>query len=100
MPIIGALCQLRAEDIAKIIETYQTRKTEDKYSYVAKLQEVAENDYNLNIPRYVDTFEEEEPIDLIEVSKEIKKIDTEMVDIDKKIADYCKELGINSPFGE
>jgi len=90
--------KLREEDIAKIIEIYKDRKTEDKYSYVAMLDEVAENDYNLNIPRYVDTFEEEEEIDLAEVAQKIKNIDTEMVDIDKKIAEYCKELGINSPF--
>ncbi len=89
---------LRETDIVKILESYQNRKTEDKYSYVATIDEVAENDYNLNIPRYVDTFEEEEAIDLAEVAQAIKKIDTEMVDIDKKIAEYCKELGINSPF--
>ncbi|MDZ7786275.1 MAG: type I restriction-modification system subunit M [Candidatus Saccharibacteria bacterium] len=89
---------LREQDIDKIVETYQQRKAEDKYSYVAKLSEVKENDYNLNIPRYVDTFEEEEPIDLDEVTSEIKKIDSDMSDIDKKIADYCKELGIEAPF--
>jgi len=91
--------KLRAEDIAKIIQTYKGRKTEDKYSYVAKLSEVAENDYNLNIPRYVDTFEPEPEIDLNEVVNEIKKIDTDMVEFDKKITGYCKELGISSPFG-
>ena len=90
--------RLRDEDIDKIINTYKERITTDKYSYVAPISEVAENDYNLNIPRYVDTFEEEAPIDLGEVVKEIKKIDTEMIDIDKKIAAYCKELGIDSPF--
>lgn len=90
--------QLREEDISKILDTYTKRETIDKYSYVATLDEITENDYNLNIPRYVDTFEEEEPIDLTEVTAEIKKIDSEMGDIDKKIADYCKELGIDSPF--
>jgi len=90
--------KLSETDITKIIDTYRNRKTEDKYSYVATLAEVAENDYNLNIPRYVDTFEEEEQIDLAEVAQEIKKIDKEMVDVDKKIAEYCKELGIESPF--
>lgn len=90
--------RLREEDIAKIIDTYNERKTVDKYSYVASLKEVAENDYNLNIPRYVDTFEEEEPIDLDGVVAEIKKIDTDMVEVDKKIAEYCKELGIAPPF--
>lgn len=90
--------KLREEDIAKIIDTYNARKTVDKYSYVAKLEEITENDYNLNIPRYVDTFEEEEPIDLTEVTAEIKKIDQDSVVIDKKIEKYCKELGIGSPF--
>ncbi|OGL29332.1 type I restriction-modification system subunit M [Candidatus Saccharibacteria bacterium RIFCSPHIGHO2_02_FULL_47_12] len=91
--------RLREEDIDKIIDTYNERKTVDKYSYVASLEEVAENDYNLNIPRYVDTFEEVKPIDLGEVTAEIKMIDAEMVGIDKKIAEYCKELGIAPPFG-
>ena len=92
--------KLRTEDITKIIETYEERKTEDKYSHVAKLEEVVENNYNLNIPRYVDTFEEESEINLDDVVGEIKKIDTDMIDIDKKITEYCKELGINSPFGD
>src|SRR5690606_15280589 len=55
---------LRDDDIEKIVDTYRERKEEDKYSYLASLSEVEENDYNLNIPRYVDTFEEEEPIDI------------------------------------
>jgi len=90
--------RLRDEDIEKIITTYNDRKTIDKYSYVASLDEVAENDYNLNIPRYVDTFEEEEPIDIKEVTEEIKKLNSGMIDIDKKIAAYCIELGIEAPF--
>lgn len=89
---------LRPEDINKIVETYTDRKTLDKYSYVAKLSEVEENDYNLNIPRYVDTFEEEEPVDLDAVAAEIKKIDENMKAIDTKIGEFCKELGIASPF--
>jgi len=92
--------KLREQDIEKIISTYKERKTIDKYSYVASLDEVKENDYNLNIPRYVDTFEEEEPIDLAEVTAEIKKIDVDSVEIDKKIASFCKELGIEPPFGD
>jgi len=91
--------KLRAEDIDKIIETYTARKTKDKYSYVATLKEVAENDYNLNIPRYVDTFEEEEEIDLADVSTKIKQIDQDMLAVDAKITGFCKELGIDSPFG-
>ena len=89
---------LREEDINKIIDTYTNRTTKDKYSYVATLQEVAENDYNLNIPRYVDTFEEEEPVDLAAVSKELKAIDTDMATTDATIADYCNQLGIDTPF--
>jgi len=91
--------KLREQDIEKIIDTYNNRKTEDKYSHVAKLSEIKENDYNLNIPRYVDTFEEEEPIDLNEVTAEITKIDADMAETDKKIAGFCKEFGIDSPFG-
>jgi len=89
---------LREEDINKIIETYTERKTIDKYSYVAKLSEVAENDYNLNIPRYVDTFEEEEPVDLAAVAQELKAINTDMATTDATIADYCNQLGIDTPF--
>ena len=89
---------LREEDINLIIDTYTNRSTTDKYSYVATLQEVAENDYNLNIPRYVDTFEEEEPVDLDAVSAEIKAIDAQMLETDNTIASLCDELGIAKPF--
>lgn len=89
---------LREKDINKIIETYRERKVEDKYSYLATLDEIKENDYNLNIPRYVDTFEEEEPVDLTKVTKEIRTIDKAMIKTDKEIEKYCKELGIESPF--
>ena len=58
------------------------REFEDKYAYVATMDEIKENDYNLNIPRYVDTFEEEEPVDLKAVSEELRKVDSEMVEID------------------
>ncbi len=91
--------KLRSEDIEKIIQTYTARKTVDKYSYVAKLTEIAENDYNLNIPRYVDTFEPEPEIDLDKVVAEIKKLDVDSIEVDKKITEFCKELGIEPPFG-
>lgn len=90
--------RLRESDIDKIIETYQQRKAEDKYSHVATLDEIAENDYNLNIPRYVDTFEPEPEIDLAAVTAEIKQLDASTADIDSKIAKYTQELGIESPF--
>ena len=88
---------LREQDINKIISTFEERKAEDKYSFVASLEEIAENDYNLNIPRYVDTFEEEEPVDLAAVTKELKQIDEDMVGIDETIQGFCDELGIEAP---
>ncbi len=89
---------LRDEDIDKIINTYKARTNEDKYSHVASLSEVEENDYNLNIPRYVDTFEEEEAVDLAAVAQTLQQIDKDMAATDEVIAAYCKELGIESPF--
>ncbi|HNX57727.1 MAG TPA: type I restriction-modification system subunit M [Spirochaetota bacterium] len=89
---------LRESDIEKIISTYRTRLEEEKYSKRATLKEIADNDYNLNIPRYVDTFEAEESIDINAVAKEIRKIDVQMTETDKKIAVFCKELGIEVPF--
>ncbi|RYA23776.1 type I restriction-modification system subunit M [Malaciobacter halophilus] len=89
---------LRIEDIEKLVTTYKQRIQEDKYSYKASLEEIKENDYNLNIPRYVDTFEEEEEIDLDEVSFELKELDKEIVQNDLVIKSFCDELGIATPF--
>lgn len=89
---------LRDEDVDLIIDTYRQRKTIDKYSRVVTLEEIAENDYNLNIPRYVDTFEEEEPIDIHAVAKELKSLDAELEQVNKDIAKYCQELNIPTPF--
>ena len=69
-----------------------------RYSYVASLEEIAENDYNLNIPRYVDTFEEEEPVDLDVVANEIHSLESEMKQNDVVILKFCRELGIATPF--
>lgn len=86
--------KLREEHIRKIVETYRDRKEIEKYSHCATLQEIADNDYNLNIPRYVDTFEEEEPIDIKAVMAEIKELEAKRADLDKKIEGYLRELGI------
>lgn len=88
---------LRPEDIAKIVDTYRGRSVAEKFSHRASLSEVAENDYNLNIPRYVDTFEAEEAIDLGAVAAELKANAAGMADLDAQIADFCAELGIEAP---
>lgn len=89
---------LSNDHIAKIITTYRVRSSEDKYSYLAPLSEIQDNDYNLNIPRYVDTFEEEDTIDLENVSKELKDLSINIEETDKTIKDFCNELGIETPF--
>ncbi|KLE00226.1 type I restriction-modification system subunit M [Aliarcobacter butzleri] len=89
---------LTNENIEKIIDTYANRKEIEKYSHLASLDEIKENDYNLNIPRYVDTFEEEETIDLDKVSSELKALEIEMKTTDETIAKFCDELGIATPF--
>jgi len=89
---------LRKEHIDKIVSTYEQREAQDKYSYVASIDEIIENEYNLNIPRYVDTFEEEEPIDLNAVSSELQGLETELQETNDTIADFCKQLNIKTPF--
>ena len=89
---------LTNENIEKIIDTYANRKEIEKYSHLASMDEIKENDYNLNIPRYVDTFEEEETIDLDKVSSELKALEIEMKITDETIAKFCDELGIATPF--
>jgi type I restriction enzyme M protein len=89
---------LRTEDIDKIISTYENRTEEDKYSYNAALSELETNDYNLNIPRYVDTFEAEDQIDIVSIANEIKTLENQIKNTDSKIADFCKQLNIITPF--
>lgn len=91
---------LRDGDVTKIVETYKAYKTdinykdEPKFSHVATLAEIAENDFNLNIPRYVDTFEEEELIDIDEVKKNIENIEAELAEVQAKMKKYMEELGL------
>ena len=86
--------KLRSEHINKIIDTYRERKEIEKYSHCATLQEIKDNDFNLNIPRYVDTFEDEEPIDIHAVMAEIKELEAQRADLDKQIDVYLKEFGL------
>lgn len=92
-------------DIKHIVETYKAFKAadtlatdegivvEDKYAYRATLKEIEENDYNLNIPRYVDTFEEEEPVDITATQAEISRLKNELAGVEKQMDEYLKELG-------
>lgn len=84
---------LSEDNIQKIVETFNARKSVDKYAYVASLDEIQENDYNLNIPRYVDTFEEEEEIDLMAVRKERLQLKEQLVALEQQMDSYLKELG-------
>ena len=84
---------LSDENIAKIVATYQARTNVDKYAYLASPEEIKENDYNLNIPRYVDTFEEEEEIDLMAVRAEREQLKMQLLELEKQMAGYLSELG-------
>ena len=88
------------EHLDKIIDAFTQRQNIEKYAKVATLQEVKDNDYNLNIPRYVDTFEAEDEIDLNAIAQQLKDLEQQSQNTDKVIAEFCKELGIDSPFAE
>ncbi|WDJ88751.1 type I restriction-modification system subunit M [Xanthomonas campestris] len=84
---------LRESDLQRILDTVQTRQNVDKYAYLASPAEIAGNDYNLNIPRYVDTFEEEAEIDLMAVRREREQLKAELARLEEQMAGYLKELG-------
>ncbi|WP_223550528.1 type I restriction-modification system subunit M [Aestuariivivens sp. NBU2969] len=86
--------KLSEANIDKIFSTYKNWETIDKYSYVATLEEIQENDYNLNIPRYVDTFEEEEPVDIKATQEKIKAIKQQIEEVEKKLEQHLTALGI------
>jgi len=85
--------KLRKQDIEKIVGAYNASEDISKYAHRAALDEIIDNDYNLNIPRYVDTFEEEEPVDIESVQKEIDTLENELTEVRKEISNYLKELG-------
>ena len=98
--------RLGAEQVAKIVASYvafqkgkainqgEGKVLEDKFAYRATFEELKENDYNLNIPRYVDTFEEEEPVDIAVTQKEIVVLEDELLDIRQEMHAYLKELNL------
>ena len=92
--------KLLPEHLDNIIAAVENRQDIEKYTHVATLQEVKDNDYNLNIPRYVDTFEAEAEIDLDAIAKQLQALEQDSQKTDAIIADFCKELGIASPFAE
>ena len=85
---------LRDEDVEKIVETYQFRKEEPRFSRMVSLAEIKENDYNLNITRYVNLSIDEEPIDLDAVTKQLKETDTKIEESRSKLNVLLKELGL------
>lgn len=85
--------KLRTEDIEKIVETYKKFEKVEKYAYRTTFEEIEENDFNLNIPRYVDTFEEEEEINIEEVQKEIDELEKELVSVKAEMAKHLQDLG-------
>ncbi|WP_330111677.1 type I restriction-modification system subunit M [Cetobacterium somerae] len=85
---------LRSEDIEKILSTYKERKEVEKYSHIAQIEEIEENGFNLNIPRYVDTFEDEEIVDVDILEDEILEIETELVSIKEEMKKILEELGL------
>jgi type I restriction enzyme M protein len=87
--------RLRDEDVNKVIEAYRGRDERERYSHKANLDELIANNFNLNIPRYVDTFEPEPEVDLQAVQTEIRDLEGQLAQTREKMQFYLKELGIN-----
>jgi type I restriction enzyme M protein len=87
--------RLRPQDVAKIVAAFDAFKQVDRYAYPASLDEIKENDFNLNIPRYVDTFEPEPEVDIPAVQKEIATLEGELAAVQKELAGHLKELGLH-----
>lgn len=85
---------MRDEDIEKIFEAYKNRKEVEKYCHIATFDEIKDNDFNLNIPRYIDTFEAEEKIDIQSIKEEIYTLEKEIVQVKEIMNKYLKELGM------
>ena len=84
---------LREADLQRILDTAATRQPVARYAHLATPAEIAENDFNLNIPRYVDTFEEEAEIDLMAVRREREQLKAELARLETQMDAYLKELG-------
>ena len=80
--------------VSKILKASKKRKNIDKYAYLSPLKEIRENEYNLNIPRYVDTFEEEEVVDIHKTQREIKDLEKELSKTRTEMSKRLKEFGV------
>ncbi len=85
---------LSDEQFNKVVSTFESRQDVAKYSHIASLKDVVENDFNLNIPRYVDTYEKEESIDIAAVQERIEQLESELVEVRAKMKQHLEELGV------
>ena len=92
--------KLRQDYVDLIVETFLKREDVEKYAHVASFEEVKENDFNLNIPRYVDTFEEEDPVDLVQVSQEIQQVQQEISAANADLLAMLNELAVTEENAE
>ena len=90
---------LSQANIEQLLATYQKRRSKSKYAHVAKLKEIRKNEFNLNIPRYIDTFVPDPPVDLEKTSKALSDLESQLKLSSKTIEKFCKDLGIASPGG-
>nr|WP_272903380.1 MULTISPECIES: type I restriction-modification system subunit M [unclassified Sulfitobacter] len=88
---------LRDEDVDRVVEAYHSRAEEERFSHRASLKQIQENDYNLNIPRYVDTYQEIETVDLEATARRLCELDRSAVAIDAEIRRFCADIGVVSP---
>lgn len=89
---------LREEDLEAILQAVGEREFSEKFAYAASLKEIAEeNDFNLNIPRYVDTFEAEDQVNIIEIAQKIRSVEASLNSVDKEITEHCQALNIEAP---
>ena len=86
--------KLSQENIDRIVETYKKREDVEKFAHVASFEEIKENDFNLNIPRYVDTFEEQEEVDIVELGKEIVALNQQIKSAEKDFLSMLDELAV------
>jgi type I restriction enzyme M protein len=88
---------IRSGHIKKIVQVYREREVVNKYSALATIEQIIENGWNLNIPRYVDSFEAQKEIDLDAIAAELEELDIRAIENDVQIEVFCKELGIRPP---